>query len=105
MICEERKFPSWSLLIDCLEQYRVKSTWQQHCVYCFAYNYSLLNSLISLYTWTYTDETHSDRNLRVDQVKLSEYFFYQNWDQQDTKLTCYSRNTEYAKIVPRSTIN
>ena len=45
-------------------------------------------------TWTYTDETHSDWNLTVDQVKLSEYFFTfqndlqkQNWDQQDTKLT------------------
>ena len=45
--------------------------------------------------WTnYTDETHSDWNLTVDQVKLSEYFFtfqndlkIQNWDQQDTKLT------------------
>ena len=43
-------------------------------------------------TWTYTDETHSDWNLIVDQVKLSEYFFNlqndlqkQNCDQQDTK--------------------
>ena len=42
----------------------------------------------------YNDETHSDWNLTVDQVKLSEYFFTlqndlqkQNWDQQDTKLT------------------
>ena len=37
---------------------------------------------------------HSDWNLTVDQVKLSEYIFTcksdlqkQNWDQQDTKLT------------------
>ena len=64
-----------------------------------------------MYTWTYTDETHSDRNLTVDQVKLSEYYLSfqndlqkQNWDQQDTK-HCLSRNTEYAEIVPRSTMN
>ena len=45
-------------------------------------------------TWTWTDETHSDWNLRVDQVKLSEYFFIfrndlhkENWDQQHTKMT------------------
>ena len=42
----------------------------------------------------YTDETDSDWNLTVDQVKLSEYYFTfkndlqkQNWDQQETKLT------------------
>ena len=45
-------------------------------------------------TWTYTDETHSDWNRTVYQVKLSQYFFTfqndlqkQNWDQQDIKLT------------------
>ena len=44
-------------------------------------------------TWTYNDETHSDWNLTVDQVKLSVFFTCKsdlqkkNWDQQDTKLT------------------
>ena len=46
-----------------------------------------------MYNWTYNDETLSDWNLTVDQVKLSVFFTFQNdlqkqnWDQQDTKLT------------------
>ena len=46
-----------------------------------------------MYIWTYNDETLSDWNLTVDQVKLSVFFTFQNdlqkqnWDQQDTKLT------------------
>ena len=68
--------------------------------------------LISMQTWTYNDETHSDWNLTVDQVKLSQYFFL---PKRFTKLGstrhqvdlahCCSRNTEYAEIVPRSTMN
>ena len=55
-----------------------------------------LQSAKSTYqTWTYTDETHSDLNLTVDQVKFKSRLFFtshkdlqkQNWDQQDTNST------------------
>ena len=62
----------------------------------------------------YNDETHSDWNLTVDQVKLSEYFYHpkrfteaklgSTRHQVDLAL-CYTRNTEYTDIIPRSTIN
>ena len=62
--------------------------------FLFASSYSLLVHLSSCRLGHYTDETHLDRKVTVDQVKLSEYLFTfqndlqkQNCDQQNTHVT------------------